>query len=199
MGTYISETELRAHLGPGATDVPDAVLSDYIDALEAEIDDRFGVLLPVSKYLEPAPHSALLLCYRKIRSIVSVVELDSGPVEGQTKTTLAASDYVLRSPTMLERLGTGANPRSYWSPWGVELTFLPLDDSAQRKLAIADVAKLEAATIGLGSTGGVTVRIGDYSESTGGGSSGGGVDAVALEKSRNAILRRLRHRKLVIA
>lgn len=198
MATYISADELRAHLG-GATGVDDAVLDDYIDALEAEIDRRFGVLEPVTVHLEPAPGSELLVLPRRARAIVSVVEWDAGPVEGQTKTTLDATDYERRNAYTMARIGTGANPGSSWSSYGVDVTYLPHDDSAERKLVIADVAKLEAATIGVGSVGGATIRIGDYSETSGGGGAGGGMDAKVLEGGREKILGRLRHRRLVFA
>lgn len=199
MATYISVDELRAHLG-GATGVDDAVLADYIDSLEAEIDKRFGGLLPITERVDPAPESELLVLKRRVRAINAVVEWDSGPVYGQTTTTLDPSDYAQRNPYVLARLGTGPNPAAYWSPFGVEVTYLPLDDSAQRKMAIVDVAKLESGTIGLGFVGGSTIRIGDYSESAGGGGGGGGgVDAVVLEAGREKILRRLRHRKVILA
>jgi hypothetical protein len=198
VATYISAVELRAHLG-GAVGVDDAVLDDYIDALEAEIDRRFGVLEPVTIHLEPATDSELLVLPRRARSIVAIVEWDTGPVEGQTKTTLAVDDYERRSPYLLARLGTGTHPRYAWSPYGVDVTVLPHDDSAERKLVIANVAKLEASTIGLGSVGGTSIKIGDYSETSGGGGAGGGLDAKVLEGGREKILGRLRHRKLVIA
>lgn len=198
MATYISADELRAHLG-GATGVDDAVLVDYIDALEAEIDRRFGVLEPVLAHLEPAPGSDLLVLPRRARAIVSIVEWDAGPVEGQTKTTLAVSDWERRSAYMLARLGTGTNPSPTWSAYGVDVTYLPHDDSAERKLVIVDCAKLEASTIGLGTVGGATIRIGDYSETSGGGGAGGGLDAKVLEGGREKILGRLRHRRLVFA
>lgn len=199
MATYITVDELRAHLG-GATGVDDAVLSDYIDSLEAEIDKRFGILLPVTEHIEPAPQSELLVLKRRVRAINVVVEWDSGPVEGQTTTTLTSTDYEQRNPYVLARLGTGPNPAAYWSPYGVDVTYLPLDDSAQRKMVVVDVAKLEAGTIGLGAVGGSTIKIGDYSESSGGGGGGaGGVDAVVLENGREKILRRLRHRKVILA
>jgi len=198
VATYISAAELRAHLG-GATGVDDAVLEDYIDALEAEIDRRFGVLEPVTVHLEPAPHSELLVLSRRARSIVSVVEWDAGPVEGQTKTTLAVDDYERRNAYTLARLGNGTNPGSWWSPYGVDVTYLPHDDSAERKIVIADVAKLESSTIGLGTVGGSTIKIGEYSETSGGGGSGGGLDAKVLEGGREKILGRLRHRRLVFA
>lgn len=190
MATYITADELRAHLGEAAAATPAAVLDDYIDALEAEIDTRFGTLLPTTVRLTPSPRSDLLVLPRRARALTSVVELDSGPVVGQTTTTLDATDYAIRSPFLLERLGTGTNPRRYWSRYGVDVTFLPLDDSAARKLAIVDIAKLEASHSGLES-----VRIGDYAESSG----AGGADASALEGGRARILRRLRHRKLVLA
>jgi hypothetical protein len=122
-----------------------------------------------------------------------------GPVEGQTKTTLAVDDWERRSAYLLARLATGTNPRSSWSPYGVDVTVLPHDDSAERKLVIVDCAKLEASTIGLGTVGGATIRIGDYSETSGGGGAGGGLDAKVLEGGREKILGRLRHRRLVFA
>jgi hypothetical protein len=198
VATYISADELRAHLG-GATGVEDAVLIDYIDALEAEIDRRFGVLEPVTVHLEPAPGSELLVLPRRARSIVSIVEWDAGPVEGQTKTTLAANDYERRSTYLLARLGTGTNPAGAWSGYGVDVTYLPHDDSAERKLVVVGVAKLEASTIGLGTVGGATIKIGDYSETSGGGGAGGGLDAKVIEGGREAILSRLRHRRIVFA
>jgi hypothetical protein len=198
VATYISADELRAHLG-GATGVDDAVLDDYIDALESEIDRRFGVLEPVTVHLTPAVDAELLVLPRRARAIVSIVEWNTGPVEGQTKTTLAPNDYERRSAYIYARLGTGTNPRAAWSPYGVDATYLPWDDSAERKVVIADVAKLEASTIGLGTVGGSTIKIGDYSETSGGGGSGGGLDAKVLEGGREKILGRLRHRRLVFS
>jgi hypothetical protein len=172
----------------------DATIQLAIDDVESEIVSRFGPYAntdPVFELLTVPRGQTNLVLRRKAYSIVSIVEWETSNVVGGSSVTLDPTDYRIVGGYQVERLATGLNGRSYWLPWSVEVTYLPIDDTARRKMATIDVLRLEVGGAGSGSGGvsGLTSRrIGDYSESFGSSSSTGGSSTPA---DRNAILRRL--------
>lgn len=175
----------------------DAAIQLAIDDVESEIIDRFGPYAntePVLDILDVPRGNTRLVLRRKASSIVSIVEWETSNVVGGSFVTLDPTDYRLVAGYQVERLATGVNGRSYWLPWSVEVTYLPIDDTARRKMATIDVLRLEVGKGGSGSGGvsGLTSRrIGDYSESYGGGSSSSdGATGITADRAR--ILRRLK-------
>jgi hypothetical protein len=177
----------------------DAAIQLAIDDVESEIVDRFGPYAntdPVFEVLTVPRGQPYLVLRRKVSAIVSIVEWETSNVLGGSFVTLDSTDYEILRGYQVERLATGLNGRSYWLPYRVEVTYLPIDDTARRKVATIDVLRIET---GGGIAAGITSRrIGDYSESYGGSSSSSAATGVTADRMR--ILRRLRPKGgLVIA
>ena len=179
--TVLSVAEARAFL-PGSP-LTDAALELAIADVEAEIVDRFGAYYPtpvVERFDSVGDWNGGIVLSRKPASITSIVESTAYAGSPVPTRTLAVSDWRLRG-SILERLSSGTYPARGWSRYGVEVTYVPRDDTARRKMATVDVLKVETSFSGLASR-----RIGDYSETADSGATGDGVVA-----KRRKILRRL--------
>jgi hypothetical protein len=133
--TLLTTAEYRA-FDPVA-DIEDAALQLLLDAAEADIVRVAG---PVGSYTEYVDAGGrLTILGRQAAAIGSVTEtarLSTSPV------TLSADDYLLwPRGTVLERLGTGTHPRSYWSG-RVTVTYTLADDSDIRKVVQRDLVSL---------------------------------------------------------
>lgn len=177
-----------AQRSPELAGVDSTLLQLAIDDVEAEIVDRFGAygVQAMTERIVLPTYSSTIVLRRRPASITSVKEWDSD-VE-LPATTLAATDYRVSGYT-IERLRSGSNPGWSWSPYGVEVVYLPVDDTARRKMATLDVLKLEFGFSGVGS-----IRIGDYSRSVAGQQSA----SSAVVTDRRKILSRLRPKAFVL-
>lgn len=132
------------------SDLDDASLQLVIDAEEAAIVRRYG---PHASAVETVIGGTRLIALaREAVSITSVVEnvtaLDSG-------VTLTTSEYLFTQPYLLERIGSGYGwgARTHEYPyliWGrqVRITYVPVDETAQRTLALVNLCKLALAFSG---------------------------------------------------
>lgn len=141
--------ELREHL---ETDLPDEALLRIVTAEEAEIIRRYGAHATAAETLPG--NGEWLILERTATSITTVTEIDA-----DVTTVLAANDYRLCQGRQMERLHTGANPRSFWAPL-VTVAYVPVDMTAQRKLALVQLATLAAKYTAMKSE---SVGGGDYS------------------------------------
>jgi len=83
----------------------------------------------------------MLYLERPAESIASVTEFWGDPFN-ETETILAPADYRLHyGGRALERVGNATNPRWLWGH-RVVISYVPLDDSAQRKRICIDLVKL---------------------------------------------------------
>lgn len=120
-----------------AADVEDDALQLVLDAAEADIVAAYG---PHDSATDVFPGGGRLLALaREAASITSVTETSPG---GPT-TTLATDDYRL-SPAgaVLERLNTGTNQRSCWLEGRVVVTYVPVEQFAQRCVAQRQLVQL---------------------------------------------------------
>lgn len=159
-----------------------------IDDIEETIVAMFGPygVGPITETIVLPSSSSTLVLKRRPASITSVKEWTS--VTDVPATVLGAGDYRL-SGYKIERLRSGSFPRFSWSPYGVEVVYVPVDDTNRRKMATIDVLKLEFGFSGVGS-----LRIGDYSRSVG--AAQGSADGVTAD--RRKILARLRPKSFVL-
>lgn len=167
---------------PELAGVDSTLLQLSIDDIEEEIVSRFGDygVGPITETIVLASSSAELVLKRRAATITSIKEYAS--VEASPSRELEPGDYLVRG-FVIERLRSGANPRWSWSPYGIEVVYVPVDDTNRRKMATIDVLKLEHGFSGVGS-----LRIGDYSRSVG--AAQGAADGVTSDRAK--ILRRLR-------
>ncbi len=166
-----------------------------IDDIESEIVDRFGPygVGAITEHLSLRSETTALVLKRKAASISSVVEYTSP----SSSRTLAAGDYRLSdSGFLVHRLRSGTTAGWWWATgyadFRVDVQYVPIDDTARRKMATIDVLKAEVAYSGTGS-----IRIGDYAQTAGGGGQSSPADQVTRERAR--ILGRLRPKRFVLA
>jgi hypothetical protein len=171
--------------------VSDPSLQIAIDDVESEIVRKYGPYAPgpVVEILRPTERQTRLILKRRVASVTSIKEWLTSNVVGGSSQMLDPADYRIVAGFQLERLWTGTHPLGYWSVAGEEVTYVPEDDTASRKIATVAVLRVE-----LGRSGFSSRSIGDYSEATG--SAGSGDDP---DTTRARILRRLRPRKIVFA
>lgn len=150
----LTPPQLRQHV---ETDLPDAALQRILDAEEAEIVRRYGAHATATELVAGGKRSLVL--QRPAASVTSVTEVVAGWI-GETSTVLAPDDYRLWfGNLMLERLGTGTNPRDRWGD-RVTVVYVPQDRATQRTLVLVNVCKLAVSYSGVASQ-----QIGgDYSE-----------------------------------
>lgn len=163
--------ELQAQV---ETDYPDATLQQIIDAVEQDIVEYIGA---ITAQIQEYDSTELLTVIRlpvEGTSITTVVEY-TGAQSDPTKTTLSADDYELSDDGwFLRRLSSGTNARSVWG-WHAVVTFELADDTARRKQAAIQLARMEITHTGYSSE-----RAGDWNAST-----------RDLDKERARILSRL--------
>jgi hypothetical protein len=144
--------ELREHV---TTDLSDAALQRILDAAEGEIISRYG------PHANPATPLTVILAGERHRLLQVARPLDAAhPVTiteenhaflGGTIDTLAADDWrAWHGGRSLERLVTGTHPRYGWGHH-VTLTYVPVNDNAQRTLVLMDLAKMDVSAASGGS------------------------------------------------
>lgn len=133
--TLLTPTELREHI---TTSLEDDALQRLLDDAEDAITVYAG---PVGSVVEVVPggYPSLALA-RPIDSVTSIRERD----DLQSPTTLATNDYEQRGRFGLWRLRFGTNSASYWRG-PVRVTYVPVDDTATRKVVQVELCKLEIA------------------------------------------------------
>ncbi len=142
----LTVAQLREHV---ATDLPDTALTRLLDAAYADIERVVGPPGQRTEVFSPSGRWILLPAAATVTAVRE--DLDGAPVD------LDPTDWRLRGQ-LLERLATGAHPRTAWLG-SVRVTY-SLDDEALRdRVAIALVMLDVAARPGLESQ-----QIGDWRE-----------------------------------
>ena len=144
----LTATQVRTHIEVGCGD---GALERVIDGADAEIIRRLGPLATQVEVLRGG--SSDLHLARKASSITSAVERYAALGISVADYALVAADYNLRSDgRRLERLVTGTNPSSAWNGI-VTVTYVPVDQTAERTVLLVNLVKLELAYSGLASKG----------------------------------------------
>ena len=166
----VTADQVREHIGSNSADT-DEVLDRLIDEADAEVVSRYGphsIDGPVTEV--HGGGSFRLFPQRVVKEIAKVTETD-----GNVSVVLSDDDY--RSwygGRMLQRLADGSHPRSCWGE-RVEFEFTPVDDDAQRRMAIIRLVQLGLPYSGLQSE-----SVGPYSAQN-----------LDYAKEREAILKQL--------
>lgn len=129
----MSPVELRQHI---ETDLSDQALQQILDGETAEIVRRFGA--PDTQADVVRGGTAEIVLTRPVQSIVSVTETLGG------KDTVLDSDDYERRGQVLTRVYTGGR----WRPH-VTVVYVPEDTSAQRDMALVQLARLAIEHNGL--------------------------------------------------
>ncbi len=140
----ITPAEVREHV---ETDRSDDALTLLIADAEASLVIRYGANYPgpvaLTRFLADLSLVTPTMLYleRPAESISSVTEFWGDPFN-ETETVLAPADYRLHyGGRALERLGNATNPRWLWGH-RVVISYVPVDDTAQRKRIGIDLVKL---------------------------------------------------------
>ena len=141
-------TALRARIP--ATELGDDALATILAEAYASIDTYLDSTDGITEILSVGSGDLCVLS-RPASEITEVIE---------GTTTLAADDYVLRSRTMLQRLGTGTYPARRWRH-RLTVTYVPYAADSERDRVAAELVQLE-----INHNPSVTsIRLGDFSES----------------------------------
>lgn len=140
----LTPDEIRAHV---ETDRSTDALAALIADAEASLVIRYGASYPgpvtVTRFLADLSLVTPTMLYleRPALSITSVTEFWGDPFR-ETATVLAPNDYrVQYGGRALERLGNATNPRWLWGH-RVDVSYVPVDDTPQRKRICIDLVKL---------------------------------------------------------
>ena len=165
----LTKEEVQQHLGSNVA--ADEYLQRLIDDADQAVVSRYGPHSIDGPVTGVHPGGGFrLFPHRAVKEIAKVTETD-----GNFSVVLSGDDY--RSwygGRMLQRLADGSHPRSRWGE-RVELEFTPVDDDAQRRMAIIRLVQLGLPYSGLEST-----SIGPYSSKS-----------LDYTRERDAILREL--------
>ena len=165
----LTKEEVQQHLGSNVA--ADEYLQRLIDDADQAVVSRCGPHNIDGPVTEVHPGGSFrLFPHRAVKEIAKVTETD-----GNVSVVLSDDDY--RSwygGRMLQRLSDGNHPRSCWGQ-RVELEFTPVDDDAQRRMAIIRLVQLGLQYSGLKSE-----SVGPYS-----------AQSLDYAKERDAILRQL--------
>ena len=165
----VTKEQIKEHLKsnlPAGDDI-----QRLIDDADAEVVRRYGPHVingPVTELLSGG--SFRLFPERPVAEVIEATEM----IGGLSK-VLAPDDYQLwYGGRMVERLSSGTNPQALWGD-SVELSFTPVDDDAQRRMAIIRLVQLGLQYSGLQSE-----SVGPYSAQN-----------LDYPKERDAILKQL--------
>ena len=166
----VTADQVREHIGSNSTDT-DELLTRLIEEADAEVVSRCGphsIDGPVTEV--HGGGTFRLFPHRVIKEIAKVTETD-----GNVSVVLSDDDYrSWHGGRMLERLSSGAHPRTAWGQ-RVELDYTPVDTDPQRRMAIIRLVRLGLQYSGLKSE-----SVGPYSAQN-----------LDYAKEREAILRQL--------
>lgn len=170
------------------SDLSDTELQSMIDAITAELDERFGAIGPQTVTLGSLddPNSRFARSHRLVFPIdtaqpVTITEEQPGNTGNPAdETELAADDFrVLDGGRTIQRLIGGTNDREYWAPI-VHITYTPKANALQREEVTIQLIQLS-----LSYRGGLrSEKAGDYSMTLSG----------DMAKDREAILQTLEDR-----
>jgi hypothetical protein len=136
--TILTVDQLRGFIN---TPLADASLQILLDQTEEDIVKFAGAPGNVTELIDGGYRRLTL--HRPAVSISSIKETIG--ITLTTELTLDPSDYRIRAyGYVLERLGTGTNPRWYWGRL-VEVTYAYAPDTAVREMVQVDLVKLELA------------------------------------------------------
>ena len=165
----LTKEEVQQHLGSNVA--ADEYLQRLIDDADQAVVSRYGPHSIDGPVTGVHPGGGFrLFPHRAVKEIAKVTETD-----GNVSVVLSDDDY--RSwygGRMLQRLADGSHPRSCWGE-RVELEFTPVDDDAQRRMAIIRLVQLGLQYSGLKSE-----SVGPYSAQN-----------LDYAKEREAILKQL--------
>lgn len=137
----LTADEIHAH---EETDRSSDAIALLIADAEASIVSRFGPHAPTPIVLTrilSGTDPARIFLERQAASVSSVSEFAGDPYT-ETETVLDAGDYrLLDGGLAVLRLGMGAHPRGSWAG-RVVLTYVPVDDTPQRKRVCIDLVTL---------------------------------------------------------
>lgn len=140
----VTADEIHAHVETDRS--PDAIALLIADA-EAAIIARYGPHAPAPIEIERGPDAfttagpTTIYFDRPAASVSSVSEFAGDPYS-ETETVLEAGDFrLLYGGRAVQRLGTGPHPAGSWAG-RIVLTYVPVDDTAQRKRVCIDLVKL---------------------------------------------------------
>lgn len=140
----VTPAEVREHV---ETDSGDDALTLLIADAEAALVVRYGPNYPgpvsITRFLADLSLITPTMLYleRPAESIASVTEFWGDPFN-EAEALLSPTDYRLHyGGRALERLGNAANPRWLWGH-RVVISYVPVDDTAQRKRICIDLVKL---------------------------------------------------------
>ena len=146
MAAILTVDEVREHV---ETALVDDALQRLINSSDAEIIRKLGALAAQSEVLHGGDY--IIHLARAASAITSAVEHI-----GTQDTSLLADDYnLLADGFRVERLVDGTNPSSAWRG-RVTIVYVPADSTAERKLLLVNLVKLE-----LNYTGHLAVSAGD--------------------------------------
>jgi hypothetical protein len=145
MPNLLTVDEVREHV---ETDLVDGALQQLIDGAQAEIDRRLGALAAQTEVL-PGGDLYLPLA-REASAIVSVTErfLVDGLGVQDAQLDKDADVSLLASGRRVERLFTGPNPTSVFRGV-VTIAYTPADTTAERKMLLVKLVKLDLQYSGL--------------------------------------------------
>lgn len=134
----LAVADFREHV---KTSLPDAAVQRLLDANALAINERGGPIGSLALVLTPRRDRFLFLD-RPIASVTSILEYFNDPV-GISGITLDSTDYRIQNAgTILERWGYGTHPADWWSD-RVELTYVTVDDSAERNRVLIKLMQLD--------------------------------------------------------
>lgn len=148
----LTVADVREHI---TSELIDPALQRLLDAAYEAVAQRAGATGAVTDMLRGAS-GRLLMLTRQASAITTVTEDAAGvPV------TLNALDYLLRSSgSLLERLDSGPNPRTYWHG-RVNVVYAPRAGSAERDRVAIDLIRNYLDF----HPGATSERIGDWAQS----------------------------------
>lgn len=140
----VTPAEIREHV---ETDRSDEALTLLIADAEASLVIRHGSNYPgpvtLTRFLADLSLITPTMLYleRPAERVTAVTEFWGDPFR-ESETVLAPTDYRLHfGGRALERLGNATNPRWLWGH-RVVISYVPVDDTAQRKRICVDLVKL---------------------------------------------------------
>lgn len=151
MAALLTLAEVRQQV---ESDLVDPALQRLIDDADSAIVSRFGAHASSGNVIEWHPgYTFDLYPFRRVGAVVAISEFT-----GATELVLDPTDFELRdSGFSIRRLVGGVNSRGTFGE-RVRLTYVPINDDAQRKRITADLVKLANRYEGVKSE-----NAGDYS------------------------------------
>jgi hypothetical protein len=134
--SLLTVDELREHV---TTSLDDAAVQRLLDDAEAAIVGYAGEVGTLTEFVGGGGLS--IVTARPIATITSIIER----TDSYVPVTLATDDFRVRDQYVIDRLRLGTNRWLHWRGV-VEITYVPIDDTATRKIVQAELVQLELDT-----------------------------------------------------